>query len=360
MKSLYKACIELGPEADSEEVVYLFAESALYVLGATGAFDFQRHIRHLCGTKSAKVYRLSLCSHVYTNLSIKLYLVHLAIANPSPHLAQKLADRYEISNRDAKLLRWLLINNDWFRKLVLRSVKSKSYRVEDLSHSAIHGTFNRVFPSVLKYIKHVTYTKLRFLVKSTNSDFQDYHSELSAKIVQEFYSMMPNSMGDAHLTNYLKRIVHNHAINMIKSGTTQKRGRLTSTVEDSSGNRKFSMLCLSQNQMPLSELGEAADVGGKDDSAGLFELRFSISEVLDTVKANSRKYRFLTLLLGAEDKEFSEWLRASGVCGQSEDNVDVQHRTTPDRYTELLSSFLKVSGSSVSSFFASLKHQLAW
>ena len=275
-------------------------------------------------------------------------------------MAKKLAAQYDVGGRDARLLWMLYSSNPWFSKAVNRFVRQRGCRIDDLSSRQIESLFERVYPSVQKYIRHITYSKLRFLAKANNTDLTDLHSEIATKIVKEFYALVPTNMSDAHVTNYLKRIVHNHAVNIIKSGTTQKRGRIVSTEADANGERKYSMLCLSQNQMPLSELGEAADVDGEDNSSDKFEVRFSLSEVLDSVKAHSRKYRFLSLLLGAEDKEFSTWLKDSGHCKAHEDNVDVQHRMTPDGYTRLLSDFLRVPSTSVDQFFASLKRQLAW
>lgn len=360
MKSLYKECVALGLESEGEDVVYAFAESVLYLVGATGAFDFQKHVKLLCKTRSAKTFRMRLRSHVYTNLNIKLYALHLAMRGTLSQVqARRLAEACEITTRDAKLV-WLLYSqNAWFSGALAKYAKSLKCDSRLLEHSEIQATFNRVFPNVLKYIKHITYTKLRFLVKSTNSEFSDFHSELSAKLVQSFYSMVPITLSDAHLVNYLKRVVHNHAVNMIKSGTTQKRGRLVSTEADANGTRQFSMLCLSQNQMPLTESGELADVEGCDESVKRFELSFSIAEILNNMQEHSKKYRFLTLLLGSEDREFSDWLRRNGTCRDHEDNVDVQHRYAATEYTNMISRFLKVPKHSADSFLHTLKMQLA-
>jgi hypothetical protein len=360
MKSLYQECLNLGIAVDSEDAVYVFAESLLYSIGSTGAFAFQDHIRSHCKTKSPKVFRLHLREQVYSNLTIKLYLLHVVLAKPTTSHYRKLAARYNISKRDAWLIVKLLSENEWFRREVKRFVRSTPYTLLDLEQRSIDAMFTRVFPTVLKYIKHITYTKLRFLVRSTNSDFSDFHSDLSAKLVQSFYSVIPTKMSDAHLINYLRRSVHNHAINMIKMGTTQKRGRLISTEADSKGKRQFAMLCLSQNQLDLTSIGETQDVDGEDESPNKFEIRFAISEVLDSMKLHSRKYRFLTLLLGSEDVEFSKYLRTQGICRDEEDNVDVQNRVAPGEYTKLVSNFLRVPKSNVGVFFESLRHQLAW
>ena len=95
MKSLYRECLALGVEADSEDAVYLFAESALYMLGSTGAFDFQKHIKHLCKNRSAKVFRLRLCDN-HIALSMKLYLMHLSLTRPTSYMAKKLSERFDV------------------------------------------------------------------------------------------------------------------------------------------------------------------------------------------------------------------------------------------------------------------------
>ncbi len=360
MKSLYQECLDLGIDSDGEEAVYVFAESMLYLLGETGAFDFQKHVKPFCKMRSAKMFRLRLREHSYSNLTLKTYLIRIVITKATKQQAVKLSKLYGIRKRDAWLIFRLLTENSWFKRLANKYIRSLACSLTDLDPKEINATFNRIFPAVLRYIKHITYSKLRFLVKSTNSDFSDYHSELSAKIVQSFYAAVPIKMSDAHLTNYLRRSVHNHAINMIKMGTTQKRGRLISTDTDVNGKRQFSMLCLSQNQLELNNLGEDPDVDGEDESVNKFETRFSISEVLDSMKMHSRKYRFLTLLLGAEDSEFSKYLKLRGVCREDEDNVDVQNRVAPENYTEHVSEFLRVPKSNITTFFESLRHQLAW
>lgn len=358
MKSLYQSCLDLGIDVDSEDSVYVFAESALYLLGATGAFAFQNYIRHHCKTKSPKVFRLSLREHRYTNLDLKLFILRLASGSFDRRSARLIADEYDVSNRDFHILFTLMTENAWFIRAVSKYSRTVPIDRHSLCIRNIDATFNSLYPSVLSYIKHVTYSKLRFLVKSTNSEFSEYHSELSAKLAQAYYSIVPTKMSEAHLRNYLKRVVHHHAMNMIDSGTTQKRGRLISE-ERADGSRQFSMLCLSQNQMPLiSE--ETTDVDGVDDSSEKFELQFSISEVLDQAKLHSTKYRFLTLLLGQEDPAFSDFLKSKGISKFDEDNVDVQNRIDSNTYTELISEHLRISRSKVSSLFANLRTQLAW
>lgn len=360
MKSLYDSCLSLGLAVDSDEAVYVFAESVLYLVGATGAFEFQKHIKPFCKTRSAKVFRLSLRENKYSNLDIKLFMLDMATDCISSVAAHRVADEHGIVWRDARLCWMLFQNNEWFRAALVR--KLKSYRRFGCSWdiAEIDRAFAAAYPTVLKYIKHLTYNKLRFLVRANNSTLQDYHSELSIKLVQSYYAAVPISMSEAHLVNYLKKVAHNHAVNLIKSATTQKRGRIVSS-QDSAGVRKFDMLCLSQNQMSLTETGELQDVDGIDeDSVKQFEVRFALVEVLDNLKPTGRKRRLLSLLLGEEDKEFSTWLKTRGLCRPNEDNVDVQHAICPQEYTRLASEFLNVSKGRVDTFLSDMKTQLAW
>ena len=358
MRGLYEECLALGIEPDSDQAVYVFAESVLYLVGATGAFEFQKHIKPYCKTRSAKLFRLRLRENSYTNLDLKLFVLNVERTCSTPQSATRVSMQYGITKRDTKLVWWLFSDNSWFRTAVRKHVKSVLRKAPVPTYDEIHAVFDIVYPSVFKYIKHVTYTKLRFLVNSTNSTLQDYHSELAIKLVQSFYALVPIQLPEAHLINYLKRSMHNHAMNMIKSGTTQKRGRMVSSDPSDRGGRKFNMLCLSQNQMALTSDGEAQDVDGVDESASIFELRFSITEVLDSLKLQSRKYRFLSLLLGTEDKEFSQWLQMNNHCQKHEDNVDAQHKLGSEAYTGLVSKFLCVPKKNVDTFLKSLQLQL--
>jgi hypothetical protein len=356
MKSLYSECEALVGSI-VEDSVYVFAESCLYLTGVTGAFEFQNHIRRFAETKSPKAFRLILRSSRYSNLDIKMFVLNLGLMKDQTrykHIAKTLG----INPIDAKLLTTLYTENAWFKKSVNTYIRKNGYHISDVDFGTINETFTRIYPDVLKYIKHITFKKLRFLVKSTNSEMSEYHSELSTKLVQAFYSIMPTKMSEGHLKNYLKRIVHNHAINMIESGVTKKRGRMIST-QNVDGSWNFSMLCQSQNQLSLPDGLNAEDfIEGVDNSSDLFEIRFSISEVLD--KSTPTNYKFLTLLLGEEDALFSDYLRRRGYCRDTEDNVDVQNRIEPESYTKLISEFLRVSNDKVSALFDSLRNQLAW
>lgn len=358
MDSLYELCLNgLNVDAESEGAVYVFAESALYILGATHAFDYQELIKPYCKEQSAKMFRLSICEQRYASLNIKLYLVALFRNGcASKHAAKALAEKFEITNKDSSLIWLLYSSNDWFFKAGLAMTKKLGHNADHLTVERALRTFNRLFPRVFSYIKYLTWKKMRFLVRSKNETFDDFNSEVSSKVVQSFYDLIPSDFTDDHIVNYLKRSAHNHVVNLIKHHQTQKRARMVSV---DAGNTKFDMLCLSQNQMALTEDGQRQDVDGEDNFSPKFELQFSVSQVLDKAKSQTKKYKFITLLLGAECETFTVWLRERGVCREYEDNVDVQARVTADQYTKHVADFLKVSNDRVESLLGSLRVQLA-
>lgn len=360
--SLHSTVAELIADKKSEEFLYVYAESVLYLAGALSAFDYQHNIKPYCKVKSAKFFRRSIQDQKYTNLNLKLFAIRLAqLRSPSRGDAFQLAAEFQIRSNDATLIYIFFSENDWFR----RELKVAGKRVEKgnalLELKEIEGLFHRIFPSILKYIKFISYSKLRFIVKAENEGFEDLYSELSTKVLQAYYSLIPAAATEAHIVNYLKRAVHNHAMNLIKSHTSQKRGRIINTGVDRNQQNQFSLLCVSQNQVgvTLDEDGSPVDIlAVANDANEKFELQYCVSEVLDSVKYSKKKYRFVSLLLGTEDAEFSEWLRREKLSKPNEDNVDVQARTSAKDFNTYVADFLNVSYRTADAFLGSLREMV--
>jgi DNA-directed RNA polymerase specialized sigma24 family protein len=208
----------------------------------------------------------------------------------------------------------------------------------------------------------LTYKKLRFIAKSSNLELADLHNDLLGKVLSSFYSLVPIVLPDAHVVNYLKRVAHNHAINMIMRETTQKRGRLVNGGLDHENNRTFTLLVESENQMRLGLDGEQTAYDDRytgDETILNFELKFSVSEILNRLNSRGKKYRLLTILMGHEDTEFTQWLRARSKCGSDIDNVDIQNKLSATEYNKLVSEFLHVSEDRVNVFLFGLRKDLA-
>jgi len=230
-----------------------------------------------------------------------------------------------------------------------------------LHEKEIDEGFHLVYEQVIKYVKAITYRKLRFIAKSTNVELSDIHSELLFKVVQSYYKMYPTDKPFNHVVNYLCRVVHNHAMNFISSSTSLKRGRLVNlglgTKEDI-----FALTVVSENQLNTN-VCDGEEIG-YDQMAGTnpilqFELEFSVSQLLDKYKSKTKKYRMLTLLMGTPDNQFVEWLRARKHLKAQESNTDLQIRE-PDRYRELVISFLGVSRKGANVFLLGIGNKLGY
>jgi len=357
-----------GIEVDSEDFSILFDQTVSYLTDGITAFEYQHTIKPFCsGTEhSAKVFRLQLHATRYLSLNLKLYAYTLGVnRSVDTDGAKTAAKALGIPNCDAARIFKCWNANQKFRARIKRHVSSLSKTGIPastlLTEQYIDNWFsNCIYAKVYSYIKFITYSKLRFIAKSSNVEFCDLHNDLLYKITQSYYSITPTTMVEAHVVNYLKRVAHNHAMNIIKAETTQKRGRLVNSGRDRENNRLFTLQVVSENQRIPTSDGELPSYEEVDTCVTeQFDLQISVSQILTSLDRRSKKYRLLTILMGTEDQGFTEWLRSRNQCNQSQDNCDVQDRLTPRAFKALLSDFLNVSEDRVNVFLFKVKHDLA-
>lgn len=344
-------------EYESQEFADLYVHAIRYVCGCISAFAFQRILKTLPITVSAKKFRLELHKSRYTTLDIKLFVYHLCKVRS---LTREKAGQYKgVAKRDATMCYLVVSKLAWVRKELKARLAKIGVANPMLTPEGAQDVFNAVYTPVLKYIKHEVYRKLRFVAKSENEEFQDLHNNVLEKVIKAFNLLIPTAQCLAYVVNYLKRAAHNHIQNIIKSATTLKRGRLVNVGRDRNNERQFSLLCTSFNQMQLlTEDGEVVTPDAPDPTSENFELRFSISEVVDRLEAQPRKHRFVLILLGNDDEEFTQWLRANRLASDSEDHVDVQERTEATTFNRLIAEFLSVPFKKVQTFLDKLKDKL--
>lgn len=357
-----------GIEVDSEDFSILFDQTLSYLTDGVTAFEYQHTIKPFClGTQhSAKVFRLQLHATRYVALKLKLYVYTLGSERSAcADRAKAIAKSLGISNCDALRIFKCWNANQKFRARIKRYVsalsKTGALVSEVLTEHYLDNWFSlNIYSKVYSYIKFITYSKLRFIAKSSNVEFCDLHNDLLYKVTQSYYSVVPTLMVEAHVVNYLKRAAHNHAMNMIKAETTQKRGRLVNSGRDRENNRLFTLQVVSENQRMPNADGETSsyeevDIGVTEK----FDLQISVNQILTSLDRRSKKYRLLTILMGTEDAGFTEWLRARNHCSPLHDCCDVQDRLPARAFNALLSDFLNVSEDRVNVFLFKVKHALA-
>lgn len=358
-------CKHLSVTPNSEEMFSLYAASLIYVFrvsykGKAPAFEYQNAIRKHCTKVSAKTFRLKI--HAYRNLTLGLKLFLFRLAKTRAATDQQVADwtrELELSRTDANNAYHLFKECSWFRKDVKDAAVEFDKEVALFGYSDVDAQFESMRDSLLKYAKHITWKKLRFLVKANNEQFEDFHSRLLMKAVQAMYTLVPTMEPDAYVQNYLKRVIHNQAINLIKSGTSKKHGRLRDDGFDRNNQRSASLLEVSHNQMRLitDEAGNEVTPDSEDPSCTLdkTELRFSISEIVGAYKQGSRRRRMLMILLGSEDEEFTTHLRMRKLVTSEEDNVDFQARCSVPLFNSLLCDFLGMRDNYALKFMSKIK-----
>lgn len=359
-------CNVFNVALDSEDFYVLFGHSISYITKGISAFAFQHFLKPYCKNTgvSAKVFRLKLHKTKYLSLDLKLFMLRIArVKSVTLDVVKELTKEFDLWIIDAKRIIEVWKTQSKFRarlKLVAKAVPKDQAHL--LTHRGLQVLFEEMHPRILKYIKSISYRKLRFLVRSTNETLPDFHHMLLEKVVQAYYGQVPIMKDKLFLTNYLNRSAHNHMVNIIKSETSLKRGRLVSAGVDRNGLPRYELLCSAENQRAVNtESGEVlsyTDVDTGNDMQA-FELQFSVSEILTSLKETSKKHKLMLLLMGTEDKGFTEWLRARKEATRSEDNVDVQSRLSVIQFNRLVSAYLHVSETKTNVFLLKLRKQLA-
>ncbi len=354
--------LQLNKNTIEFKEVYAYCIS--YLTNGLTAFQFQRLLpTYLPKGLSAKVFRLSLLKNKYNYFTLKLFVLHLCRIKKFDHDSlHALTKKMGVSVKDSNRIYDLWLSSPKFRSRVKQWVKNlppeATYDPTELEQDFAH----EVYPVIMKKIKSLTYNKLRFIAKSSNIDLSDLHSELVLKSVQTYYKLVPSSKGVLYVINYLKQTIHNHAMNMINTATTQKSGRLVCTGLDMHNDRIFSLLTVSENQMVM--LSDNTDGEGdmsyqnqlycSNDPTEDLENEICMSTILDKYKRRTKKYRLLMILMGTYDEQFTEWLRNRKHCNQHEDNSDLQERLGTLEFRKLISQFLHINDDQVNVFLITL------
>jgi hypothetical protein len=317
---------------------------------------------------SAKDFRLTLHESRYMILNLKLFMLrlgrHKSVTLP---LVKEIAENLQVRVADAKRMIQVWEQHPAFRKRIKTEARRiPAHRLELLTLEGVAQYFgNVIYKDVMRYIRFTVYKKLTFIVDSNNEEYADYHNEVLSKVVQSFYTSIPVvDKTDLHVLNGLKTTVHNHVINIIKAETSQKKGRLVPIgVDEKTGKPINRLMVESENQMAIVEGQEDSTYdelhGGTGNNMDRFELQFSISEILGKLSATSKKHRFLQILMGHEDAEFTAWLQERKIATRNEDNVDVQMKTSIEDFNKMLGEFLNVEERKLAAFINSLRTQLA-
>jgi hypothetical protein len=338
----------------TETQVYGWISTLHYLCDIKKANEWQHDIKFYINTRcSAKKARLKLLSKGYF-FNLKLFLLESSQGKD----LKKLKIKYSISDRDYSRLKTDLSNAKFCRQLRKRAGKEKIFDWQN--------TFSSSYDNILKYVKYVAYNKLRFIAHSNNCNVQDLYPELLEVALKSFHRLYPTNENDCYVANYLKRSIHNRAINFIKFSTTKKRGRLINVGKDKKGENQFSLLEVGESKFNFgadNEVVSFEDLQCESDRNSVqlkFELRLSVDSILEKYKRFPKKYRFLTILLGNEDEGFTTWLGFRNLLKNEETNVEFQERVSVREFNQHLSKYLHVRENTSNVFILNISKKLGY
>lgn len=153
---------------------------------------------------------------------------------------------------------------------------------------------------------------------------EDVKAELLSASVNALYKQYPRFISGLHMTNVAKQAAHNHGMNIIHTHTCKSRSHFTPNI-GASGNAPSNLLNtvsweqLVENGVADSELAQV-DLGR--NFAEACDIRLSLEQILARQCGRSR--RFMLLLLGYHDDEFSKWLGEPNETWFAEENKRMQ------------------------------------
>lgn len=215
-------------------------------------------------------------------------------------------------------------------------------------------------PDLLGYARRFIHHKMGFLVKSYGQTFGGIESDLMTWALYGLLRAYPRFDDVGHGIAIAKTTLKRRGINFIKAKTTQGKNELIlkpdgkyerTTVSLSSitdGTGQF----LSADGTYIHRSLLVVGMDGLNSSRGAvdWESMHALNELLKSRMLNAHHRRFLSLMLGKHDEEFSQFL---GV-----DNDEYIEKTDYHRYRANVCAFMGLTESRVSSFLESLKPHL--
>lgn len=318
-----------------------YAVCLSYVFGLMTVTSFNERIRTLYPDCRPIDIRRDLTSNGYLVKNIKLWLYQVVVSNVwcNGPAIQKLAARYRIRLQDQTLVSYLRTSDMLLDGLLAYKLKGhRSVTLEGFDHF-----FAQHFRQLHTYCMKFVHKKFKFLFHMEGYSAEDYTLTLLSSAVQGLLIQFPKVDTSLHALNIMKTCIHNTGINYIKSAVAGGRNMYDRNVDGTFSCRKVSY-----------ELLAIDNTGGKDDfkvthQSGLdgrrdnaLFLRMSINQLME--RADKREKRLLRLLIGKENRKFTEFLRNEGVIDYSMSASDYFETLDTKQHNHYVRHAIKFSG----------------
>lgn len=304
----------------------IFDASMLYCVRYYGAFEYQRRLKEIFVANkiktSPKAFRMILSQNSWFLLNLKFFCASYTMNNlaleSKRELLRSAIKIYCIKKADfVEFRRFIKTRRN---KKAVASAFCTNDTKQIMTVNEARTAFQTMFTPIHRYCKYITQKKLRFIIRSNNMSHDDMHCELMTKAIRTFYTLIPSPQTDEYVLNYVKRAVHNHAINIIKQYKFGKRDRLQSFNDNS----EFKLCVVSENQFAQSSVDGTET--SLDNMSHAIDQNFDKYEISSTCLKMFRRQKpaikkLLSLLLGEYDAEFTKFLHKKKAIRKTRDNA---------------------------------------
>lgn len=367
MNSIERKYLEFDPDVvllnagHRSRVVKL---TLLYVMRAVAGQDFSDQVREITGWSGRTMadFRNTLKFDGYIQRELKFYIYERLAAKTFSVSSLILKEDRDFIQRFVK-------SDDIYQKALAKQCRAyKSLGYKPWALNTFCSELESVMDDLQVYCKKFSYVSLRFIAESNGARIDDLANELIAYGIYAVYRAYPEIEDTLHLLNIAKQAAHNRGQNLIKEATTKKRSRLSRQKDGTFVATVISLHSKSISSDYASVVGTTPNSGVmvctslmagidgtcvENESAGDVDRKRDLTIAVETLYqsfSSPRAKRFLELLTGAYDEDFSKWL------GQANDEMfDVAAREV---YAEKVREYLKVPVDKARSFVRGLRSQL--
>ncbi len=340
--------------------------TVLYLMRAVTSQAFSEHVRLVTSWSGARMveFRNALKFAGYLQRELKFYIYASTVGDTFPLTSRILKeDRQFVSQ-------FLRSSTDKFAK-ALKAQCQAYYKLGYVPRSL--DTFSAKCDDLVEdldlYCKKFVIKSLRFVVQQNSMTVQDMVNELMSYGIYAIFRSYPEVKNDLHMLNIAKQAAHNRGENIIKEAGAQSRSRLTRNEDGTFSARVISlhskslstdygsaafgpvtngMLVCSSLMVGLD--GTSVENERADDVNRLRDLKAAVQQI-DENCSSAKAKKFLELLMGVYDPEFSAYL--------TQDNDELFDTLTRQEYAEKVRAYLGVSVNKARSFVRGLKAELA-
>jgi hypothetical protein len=337
--------------------------TVLYLMRAVTSQVFSDHVREVTSWSGAKMveFRNNLKFAGYLQRELKFY-IYASVVDTTYGMTSVLKE-------DKQFIARMLATDDKFSKALKDQCKAY-YKLGYVPR--VLGVFSmkcdRLVEDLDLYCKKFVIKCLDFVVKQNSMTIQDMVNELMSYGIYAIFRAYPEVKNDMHMLNIAKQAAHNRGENIIKEAGAQSRSRLTRNDDGTFSARVISLhsksLSTDYSSVALGPItngmlvcsslmvgldGTSVENERADDVNRLRDLKATVRQI-DENCSSAKAKKFLELLMGVYDPEFSAYL--------TQDNDEVFDTITRQEYAEKVRTYLGVSVEKARTFVRGLKAEL--